>query len=83
MKIVHELKVHIEYFNHLKSGIKDFEVRRNDRDYKLGDELLLKEYNPVTQSLTGNFIHRLVVYILEGGQFGVQKGYIVMGLKKI
>ena len=42
--MVHELKILPNYFYDVVSGIKTFEVRFNDRDFQLGDQLLLKEY---------------------------------------
>jgi len=44
---VEELKVWPEYFNAIKSGSKAFEVRRNDRDFRQGVVLKLREWVPV------------------------------------
>lgn len=43
---IHELKILPEYFKAQKAGKKNFEIRKNDRDYKVGDKLVLKEYDP-------------------------------------
>ncbi|WP_282798853.1 DUF3850 domain-containing protein [Lactococcus lactis] len=40
----HELKLDIKYFNDVESGKKNFEIRKNDRDFKVGDILELKAY---------------------------------------
>ena len=50
-RVTHELKTWPEFFNATRNGEKKFELRRNDRDFKVGDQLFLKEWNPeVTQS---------------------------------
>lgn len=41
--MIHELKILPEYFNEIMYGRKKFEVRFNDRNFKVGDTLLLKE----------------------------------------
>jgi len=35
----HVLKLNQRYFDAVKNGIKTFEVRKDDRDFKLGDTL--------------------------------------------
>lgn len=81
--MLHHLKIHSDYFGLVKSGVKTFEVRKNDREFRVGDELLLEEYNSVNKTITGNFCHRRVDYILPGGQFGIESGYVVLGINKI
>lgn len=79
--MTHELKTWPEFFEAIQSGKKKFEVRKNDRDFKTGDTLLLKEYDPfhcsVKQSFdeeppqvepgtyTGREIRASVIYVLE------------------
>ena len=67
-------------FKAIGEGIKTFDVRKNDRDFKEGDTLYLHEYNPLDSTYTGNEIVATVNYILPGGQFGIEKDYVVMGI---
>lgn len=39
----HELKLDIRYFDDVKSGKKNFEIRKDDRDFKVGDILELRK----------------------------------------
>lgn len=43
---IHELKTWPQYFHAIKEGIKTFEVRKADRDFNVGDILLLREFIP-------------------------------------
>jgi hypothetical protein len=89
--MIHELKTHPPYFSMVFAGTKKFEVRKNDRNYQLGDELLLKEFVPkgyyedglMDDKYTGRILHRRIDYILQGGQFGIEDGYVVMSLSVI
>lgn len=78
----HELKTWPEYFESILSGDKTFEVRKNDRDFKVGDIISLKEWNPATGIYTGRESQRRISYILTGGQFGIEERYVVMGLSE-
>jgi Domain of unknown function (DUF3850) len=42
----HKLKCWPPYFEDIASGRKNFEVRFNDRKFKVGDVLVLQEYVP-------------------------------------
>lgn len=77
--MVHELKIVPEYFEEVFRENKNFEIRKNDRDFNVGDYLLLKEFDGV--DYTGRQIFRKVGYILEGGNYGLDKEYVIMSLK--
>jgi hypothetical protein len=84
--MIHELKTWKEYFSIVYRGDKPFELRKNDRDFCAGHELLLKEYNNETKEYTGRILHRRITYVYrggEGGDFGLKEGYAILGLEKI
>lgn len=81
-----DLKCLPDYFHAIARGDKTFEVRRDDRGFQKGDILNLREWTPKSKSLipeyTGNAEQVLVTYVLTGGQFGIEPGYVVMGIKQ-
>ena len=78
--MIHDLKVWPEYFVDIVSGLKMFEIRRNDRGFKVHDVLRFREWDPTTKSYSMRAVDRVVIYIFEGGTFGVEHGYCVMGI---
>jgi hypothetical protein len=78
--MTHDLKTWPEYYARVADGAKTFEVRKNDRDFSVGDFLALREFDPSTGEYTGNSMVKRVAYILHGGNFGIEKGYIVMSI---
>lgn len=80
---VHDIKCWPEYFQAAKAGKKPFEVRKNDRNYQIGDVLQQMEWDPISGEYSGDFITQEITYILHGGQFGIDAGYIVMGLLRM
>ncbi|MFP7215891.1 DUF3850 domain-containing protein [Lactococcus garvieae] len=55
----HELKLDIKYFDEVKSGKKNFEIRKNDRDFKVGDILVLKAFNEGFYAQKGSSWHTM------------------------
>lgn len=75
----HELKIWPEYFNALKLGLKNFEIRKNDRDFQIGDTLKLREYDDDEMIYSGDELERTVTYIAQG-VFGLPDDVCVMSL---
>ncbi|CAI9397116.1 RNA-binding protein [Niallia circulans] len=73
----HFLKIQPQYFEEVRNGNKSFEIRKNDRDFKVGDTLYLQEYNPLAQEYTGEVVKREITYITNYAQ---QENYIVMAI---
>lgn len=65
MSKTHILKTINPYFADLRDGRKKFEVRKNDRNFQIGDTLILEEYNKETQQKTGKEEIRYITYIYE------------------
>lgn len=76
----HTLKTWSAIFQTMKLGIKNFDVRKDDRNFQVGDILELQEYDPNTRTFTGDTIERFVTYKLDGNQFGIEDGYCVLSL---
>lgn len=80
---VHELKVWPEFWDDLVSGVKPFEVRKNDRDYQVGDLLVLRAWLPGEKRYPDwrSPLAARVTYVMHGGRLGVEEGHVVMGIK--
>lgn len=53
---VHHLKTWPRYFYAVDRCQKRFELRLDDRGFKLGDILILCEWNPATEKYTGQSV---------------------------
>lgn len=77
----HDLKTWPPFFDHVTAGHKPFEVRRNDRDYRAGDHLRLREWDPDALIYTGREATYRVTYALDSSRHdGVAPGHVVMGI---
>lgn len=82
--MTHKLKILPKYFEAVVDGSKTFEIRRNDRDYKVGDILILQEWSDTTFDYTGKQIEKRISYIFDGrGEYGLAKGYVILALKEV
>ncbi|WP_335673680.1 DUF3850 domain-containing protein [Enterococcus wangshanyuanii] len=60
--------------------LKKFEIRYNDRDFKVGDIVILKEIDSVNRKLTGRQIKTEITYITNYEQ---KNNYVVFGIEKV
>ncbi len=81
--MTHALKIWPEYYKDIVSEKKNFEIRVDDRPFKVGDTLLLQEYDRNTNLYTGRECKRIISYILNGHdiKFGLWEGYCIIGFK--
>ena len=78
----HRLKCWPEYYEAIKRGLKNFEVRKNDRGFAVGDTLILEEWHPGVKEYTGSVLPAIkVIYLLKDIP-GIEPGYCVMGLEE-
>ncbi len=62
MRII-EKKIWPEYFEAVKNGSKNYELRLADFKCTSGDTLVLKEWIPSTRNYTGREIRKTVTYV--------------------
>lgn len=80
---LHVLKTWPWFFDATWRRVKLFDVRIDDRDFRVGDFVILAEYDPVAERLTGREIFARMNYILAGDDAsgsGLKAGYCVLGL---
>lgn len=81
--MIHQLKTESGFFNSVVNGTKTFEVRDNDRNFKVGDFLALNEVSPDevgNMAETGCCCMVEVVYVLCDERFCLP-GKVVLGIR--
>jgi len=85
----HELKTDPKVFGPTLRGDKKFEIRFDDRGYRVDDTLFLREtkYSGAQMATggrpliyTGREARRHVTHILRGPIYGLQKGWVIMSI---
>lgn len=79
----HELKIRPGYYIAVKHGIKTHEIRKNDRDYKVGDTIrfaVIKKDGYFTAPEQYRITH-----ILTAEEFpeGIKDGYAILSIKRV
>lgn len=77
--MTHELKIRPEYFKAVVLGDKTFEIRKNDRNFKVGDVIVLHEWNE-KGGYTGKHTLVNITYVMTDSEF-VKNGFAVLGIK--
>jgi hypothetical protein len=87
----HVLKCWPAGFEAITDGRKTHEFRKDDRGYRVGDLLILREWDPAQPRLgvadephyTGRQAICHVTYISRGPEFGIPEGYVVMSVSRV
>lgn len=85
--MVHDLKCQRTQYLDIRAGIKKCEVRRNDRDYRVGDLLCLRmvldpKEGPIAD-YCGPALLAQITHILKGGQFGIDSAFVVLSIERV
>lgn len=70
---MHKLKIDDRFKSKVQNQMKKSEVRYNDRDYQKGDIIEFKD-------IEARFI---ITHILQGGEWGIEKGYVVLSIERL
>lgn len=77
---IHKLKTVGPFYQDVQDEMKPFEIRYDDRAYRVNDYLQLCEWDG--KAFTGRHVWRRVIYVLSSGQFeGLAAGYVCMALQ--
>lgn len=88
----HELKTWPEPFTEVVEGRKKFELRRDDREFEVGDRLHLREWDPhaihessrgYTGQYTGREFHCEITYITRNEEWGVKPGFACLSIHPV
>jgi len=77
--IYHKLKIIPPYYDDVVNGIKKFELRKDDREFKVGDYIILKEFIPEKAQYSGRECKVKIKYKLSE-IIGLLEGYCILGI---
>lgn len=78
--MTHNLKILKPYYEAVAAGDKTFELRKDDRPYRIGDTLVLNEIGAGNEP-TGRVIKKKVGCILRDcPEYGLLRGYCILSL---
>ena len=82
---IHQIKLRDIFCKAVLNGDKNFEIRKNDRDYKKGDYVLFIPVNEYGVVFPHPIIEKVyeITYVLSDSGWGMKDGYVVFGIKEV
>ena len=88
---LHELKIKHEYLIEVDMGRKTFELRKNDRDYQVGDLIHFVDIKDTKQNdecdcdiyIDNNTLYKITYILKNVEQYGLDKDYCILAIKKL
>ena len=78
---IHDLKCWPAPFDAIRSGEKRHEVRKFDREFNVGDVLMLSEWCPESRRYTGRMQSAHVTHVTAPGSWGLPDDIGVMSIR--
>jgi hypothetical protein len=92
LPVEHELRTGPDAFANIDSGAQRVDLRRADRDYRVGDTLWLREWDrhlrtvdhdaqvEIIGGYTGRECRRVITHVQPGGRWGLSLGWVALSL---
>lgn len=87
---LHELKLSNKYFNDVLLCKKTFEIRKNDRDYQVGDLIHFISVNDndihkldLIRIMNNDNVYRITYVLKDVEEYGLDNDYCILGIKKL
>lgn len=89
---LHELKILHKYLVEVDLGKKTFELRKNDRDYQVGDLIRFIDVreddstankNQIEPNIDENTLYRITYVLKDVEKYGLNKDYCILAIKKL
>lgn len=89
---LHEIKILHEYLVDVDLGRKTFELRKNDRDYQVGDLIRFIDVreddstankNQIEPNIDENSLYRITYVLKDVEKYGLDKDYCILAIKKL
>ena len=86
---LHELKIKQEYLEQVDLGKKTFELRKNDRDYQVGDLIkfiCIKDEpskDELCHSIDFGALYQITYVLKDCPQYGLNNDYCILAIKKL
>jgi hypothetical protein len=85
----HALKCWPPFFKAILNGSKRHELRRDDRHFRVGDTLRMREFDPAEESYTGRELSATVTYTTADDNpcalsaWGLKEGFCILSIAPI
>lgn len=81
--MIHQVKCEHQFFEDVIRGNKLFEIRKNDRNYQVGDYLAMNELTEDKTEYTRRSAMFVIDYVMdsEKSNFTIAYNYVVLGLR--
>lgn len=88
---LHELKILHKYLLDVDLGNKTFELRKNDRDYQVGDLIRFIDIreddstakNQIEPNIDENTLYRITYVLKDVEKYGLDRDYCILAIKKL
>ena len=80
---LHTLKIKEDYFNAILRGEKTFELRKNDRNYQVGDLIHFIKTDGLEYFGHSRDVYQIIHVLNNVPEYGLDKDYCILSIKEL
>lgn len=80
---LHELKIKKKYLLDVLGGFKTFEIRKDDRDYRVGDLIAFKWESEDGEWHSSGVVYCITYILRNCPEYGLMDGYCILGINEM
>ena len=80
---LHILKIQKEYFFCVHVGDKQFELRKDDRQFEVNDLIHFVDTDGYEIAAHSDEVYRITYILRHKPEYGLQEGYCILGIERL
>ena len=76
--MIHVLKIENQHYENIVKGLKDYEVRENNRNFQIGDNIVFRNVDDEERK-----VGTWRIKFMHTSGYGMKENFVILGIERI